>query len=358
MALLSPLRVLLVSTSVGPLGSGLGGGVELTLKNFAQALRLKGHRPTVLAPKDSVLEGFELYEVPGQWQIPQQTLDPQAPMCLPDNSVLVNLWEQARAMQTQYDLIVNFAYDWLPFYLTPFFQRPVAHLVSMGSLTAMLDRFLHHVNANFPQALAFHSQSQAGTFGLKSARCIGNALDLALYQFCPQPQDYLAWVGRISPEKGLEDALAACQTTGQVLRIYGKVQDESYWQALQGQFPQASAYYRGFLSTEALQAELRQSRALVMTPRWVEAFGNVVIEAMACGVPVVAYRRGGPSEIVREGQTGFLVEPDNVMALAEALKSIDHIDRQACRWQTEQDYSLPAFAERLDTWFQAMLADA
>jgi UDP-glucose:tetrahydrobiopterin glucosyltransferase len=356
MALLSPLRVLLVSTSVGPLGSGLGGGVELTLKNFALALRLKGHRSVVLAPQGSVLEGVELYEVPGQWQIPQQTLDPQAPMSLPDNSVLANLWEQARVRQTQYDLIVNFAYDWLPFYLTPFFQRPVAHLVSMGSLTTMLDRVLHQVNANFPQALAFHSQSQADTFGLTSARCIGNALDLALYQFCPQPQDYLAWVGRISPEKGLEDALAASQTTGQSLRIYGKVQDDAYWQSLQAQFPQASSSYRGFLSTEALQAELRESRALVMTPRWVEAFGNVVIEALACGVPVVAYRRGGPSEIIQEGRTGFLVEPDNAMALAEALQTIDQIDRQACRRQAEQVYSLPAFSERIEAWFQAILA--
>lgn len=357
MAALSSLRVLLVSTSVGPLGSGLGGGVELTLKNVAQALHLKGHRLTVLAPQGSVLGGVELYGVAGQWQIPQQTLDPQAPMCLPDDSVLINLWEQARERQAQYDLIVNFAYDWLPFYLTPFFQRPVAHLVSMGSLTPMLNRALYRIQAYCPQALAFHSQAQADTFGLQAARCIGNALDLALYQFCPQPQDYVAWVGRISPEKGLEDALAACQATGQALRIYGKVQDECYWQALQAQFPQARKSYQGFLSTIALQTELRQSRALVMTPRWIEAFGNVVIEALACGVPVVAYRRGGPSEIIQEGQTGFLVEPDDVTALGQALKNISQIDRLACRRQAEQDYSLPAFAERLEDWFQALLTD-
>jgi len=49
-----------------------------------------------------------------------------------------------------------------------------------------------------------------------------------------------------------------------------------------------------------------------MTPRWMEAFGNVAIEALACGVPVIAYRRGGPAEIVQDGQTGFLVEPDSV----------------------------------------------
>ncbi len=352
------LNVLLVSTSVGPLGSGLGGGVELTLKNLAHALQLKGHFPRVLAPEGSCLEGVDLLTVPGQWQVPMQTLDRAGPICLPDNSVLANLWEKARQLQGNYDLILNFAYDWLPFYLSPFFQRPVAHLVSMGALTDTIDRVIQQSQARCPESLAFHSYAQAETFAISHPRCIGNALDLALYNYCDEPEPYLAWVGRISPEKGLEDAIAASGQTGQPLRIYGKIQDPDYWQALQGQFPQAPIDYRGFLSTDDLQAELRRSRALVMTPRWLEAFGNVAIEALACGVPVVAYRRGGPAEIVRDGTTGFLVEPDSVEGLVSALTTIAHIDRRACRRQAEEEYSLTAFGDRLEDWFQALLNQA
>ena len=69
------------------------------------------------------------------------------------------------------------------------------------------------------------------------------------------------------------------------------------------------------------------ARPLLMTPKWVEAFGNVAIEAMACGVPVIAYRRGGPAEIVVDGETGFLVEPDDVDGMVAAVGRIDEIDR-------------------------------
>lgn len=351
-------RILLVSTPVGLLGTGFGGGVELSLKNLAQSLLLKGHKVTVLAPEGSVLPNVDLQTVSGNLQTSMQFLDRPKAMCLPDNSVLANLWERSRDLQQDYDIILNFAYDWLPFYLTPFFRTPVAHLVSMCSLTDIMDRVIHQIAQTFPQSLAFHSQIQAETFGLSKARCIGNSLDLSIYNYCPEPQDYLAWVGRISPEKGIEDAIAVSQATGLELRVYGILQDLDYWESQKQKFPQASINYRGFLSTEILQQELRQSKALLMTPRWVEAFGNVAIEALACGVPVVSYRRGGPTEIVQDGITGFLVEPDSVEGLVQALNQIHEIDRQACRRHAENEYSLGVFGDRLNMWFQALLQNS
>jgi UDP-glucose:tetrahydrobiopterin glucosyltransferase len=95
-----------------------------------------------------------------------------------------------------------------------------------------------------------------------------------------------------------------------------------------------------------------------MTPRWVEAFGNVAIEALACGVPVIAYRRGGPTEIVQDGKTGWLVEPDSVTGLVEAIAQSDLIDRRLCRQQAEAEYSLTAMGDRLEQWFAALLTQA
>jgi UDP-glucose:tetrahydrobiopterin glucosyltransferase len=350
-------RILLVSTPVAALGSGFGGGVELSLKNLAQSLLLKGHIVTVLAPEGSVLPNAKLLTVPGTLQVSMQFLERNEAISLTDNSVLANLWERARDLQNDYDLILNFAYDWLPFYLTPFFQTPVAHLVSMCSLTDIMDGVINQIAHSFPQSLSFHTQVQAESFGFTNARSIGNALDLALYNFCATPQNYLAWIGRISPEKAIEDAIAVSQSTGLELRVYGIVQDFEYWELLKQKFPQATINYRGFLGTEALQRELRQSKALLMTPRWIEAFGNVVIEALACGVPVVAYRRGGPAEIVEDGVTGFLVEPDSVEGLVQALNQIHEIDRQACRDRAETEYSLGAYGDRLNMWFQDLLLE-
>jgi len=225
----------------------------------------------------------------------------------------------------------------------------------MSSLTDTMDLAIAQVAQTSPQSLSFHTQVQAETFGLSNARIVGNALDLELYSFCARPQDYIAWVGRISPEKAIEDAIAVSQLTGLELRVYGILQDHEYWQLLQQRFPGAVINYRGFLDTTELQQELRQSKALLVTPRWIEAFGNVVIEALACGVPVVAYRRGGPAEIIRDGITGFLVEPDSVEGLVSALAQIHKIDRQDCRNHAITEYSLSAYGDRLNKWFEVLI---
>ena len=354
-----PLRLLLLSTSVGALGSGLGGGVELTLHNIAKALSSRHHTVKIVAPVGSVCDAAPVVEIEGILQTTAQTEGREAWIAMPANAVLANMWMYARQVQDQYDVLVNFAYDWLPFYLTPFFDRPIAHLVSMGSLTVAMDDVIGQTIAQFPGSIGVHSRAQADTFTF-GAQCrrLGNGFDLSLYQFCAEPERCLAWIGRLSPEKGLEDAVAAAQATQIPLKIWGVMQDHAYWQQIQQRYPTAPITYEGFLQTAQLQKALGQCQALIMTPRWVEAFGNVAIEALACGVPVIAYRRGGPAEIVQHGLTGWLVEPDDVAGLVAAINRLEVIDRQACRQQAEGDYSLLAMGRRMEQWVTTLLPQA
>lgn len=350
------LKLLFVSTPVGPLGTGLGGGVELSLYNIAQEMLLRGHTLQIVAPQGSTVESMPLVQIPGNLQIIAQSQERSAPITMPENSVLANMWDYARQVQADYDLIVNFAYDWLPFYLTPFFTRPIAHFVSMGSLYEAMDQIVEQVADRFPGTIGFYTPSQAATFAINQhCPCLSSGIDLSLYQFCQYPAPYLAWLGRIAPEKGLEDAVAAAKIANIPLKIMGKMQDKSYWQQICQDYPDAPVEYLGFLSTAQLQQELRQCRALLMTPRWVEAFGNVAIEALACGVPVIAYRRGGPAEIVQDGKTGFLVEPDSVAGLVNEIARLDEIDRHTCRQQAEAEFSLEALGDRFEQWFRDIL---
>ena len=347
---------LFMSTPVGPLGSGLGGGVELTLLNLSQGLRQRGHQVTVVAPEQSTLGDCPIVTIPGSWQPTAHTQGRATPATLPADAVLAHMWTYARQHQADFDLIVNLAYDWLPFYLTPFFHTPVAHFVTMGSLSEVMDEAIHQVADQYPNRLGAYTQAQAATFGDQHTfQILGSAIDLSLYDFCDTPGTALVWMGRISPEKGLEDALAAAAHTRTPLKILGKLEDPDYWQRLCQQFPHAPDSYLGFLPTSALQQVVGQCRALLMTPRWVEAFGNVAIEALACGVPVIAYNRGGPAEIIRPGETGWLVDPDDVPGLVQAIQRIDQLDRRACRRQAEQQYSLDALAVRFEAWFEAIL---
>ena len=351
------IKLLFMSTSVGALGTGQGGGVELTVQNTAQELQKRGYQIEVVAPQGSVLKGIRVTEIEGNFQVAVQTQGRDVPIYLPEDSVLANMWEYARQVQDSYDLIVNFAFDWLPFYLTPFFTGKIAHFISMGSMTEALDKVMNQIAQQYPHCIGVYTKSQAATFPFADkCHILSSAIDLSLYRFNNTPESNIIWLGRIAPEKALEDAVTAASITNVPLKIYGKIQDRAYWQKIQQDFPDAPIEYKGFLSTEELQQELGKSRALIMTPRWIEAFGNVAIEALACGVPVISYCRGGPSEIVRDGKTGFLVQPDSIDGLVTAIKNIDAIDRRNCRQQAETEYSLEVLGNNFEAWFQQILS--
>ncbi|MGB3570722.1 MAG: glycosyltransferase [Phormidesmis sp.] len=391
------LRLLLLSTPVGPIGSGLGGGVELTVANLAKALSVKGHQVTVVTPTGANLAAAGLanccvgvVQIPGAVQKTAQTQVRSAPIVT--STVLANIWDYAHQVQLQYDLLVNFAYDWLPFYLTPFLDRPVAHFISMGSLSDVMDTVIAQTSVRFPGTLGAYTTSQVETFShlhplmnslidppinplsdppsdppinsLTNWRVLGGGLNLDLYDYNPGPGTFLAWVGRISPEKGLEDAIAAATAAHQPLKIFGKIEDTDYWQALQPKIEAAIrksnlanpaesnlVEYCGFLPTEDLQKAIGQAQALLVTPHWIEAFGIVAIEALACGVPVIAYSQGGLVEIVQPGKTGYLVAPHDIDGLVQAIAKIDDINRASCRAQAEKLYSLSAWSRRFEQWF-------
>ena len=348
------LRILLVSTPLGPLGQGLGGGVELTLQGLIQGLVGRGHQLSLIAAEGSQLAlppGVELLLEPGLPQPSWQHQQRQGAIQIPVAALLPRFWARALALQDQFDAVLNLGYDWLPFWLTPQFRTPLFHLVSMGSVAEAMDEVIEATAAAYPQRLGFHSAAQAADFRLPTPpRLLANGFDFSRYSFQAQPKPLLGWVGRIAPEKGLEDAAQAAAAWGWPLAVWGLLEDPAYGAAVEASVPAGTLQWRGFLATEQLQAQLGQCAALLNTPKWNEAFGNVLVEAMACGVPVLAYRRGGPAELVEPGVTGALVEPDQVGALGAALPQVLALDRAACRSRAQARFSLEAFAERVEAW--------
>jgi UDP-glucose:tetrahydrobiopterin glucosyltransferase len=349
------MRILVVSTPVGALGSGRGGGVELTALALVAGLLERGHRLTVLAPDGSRLPascaGADLWCERGADQPSWQHRPRGAPVELPVDALLGRLWRRALASQDAFEVILNLAYDWLPLWLTPHTATPLAHLVSMGSVAVAMDEVIAEIARSHPQHLAFHTAAQAADFDLpQPPRLVGNGFDLSRYQFQAEPAALLGWAGRIAPEKGLEDAAAAAARLGLPLAVWGLEEDPAYARRVEASVPPGTLQWRGFLPTERLQAELGRCAVLLNTPKWNEAFGNVVVEALACGVPVAAYARGGPAELVREGHTGALAAPDDVDALVAAVRRARRVERRRCRVWAEEHCSQQAFAARLEAW--------
>ena len=354
------MRVLVVSTPVGRLGSGRGGGVEHTAGMIIAGLLARGHAVTVLAAEGSELSpacaGARLWEERGADQPSWQHCPREAPISIPADALLPRLWSRALAQQAAFDRILNLAYDWLPFWLTPHLATPLCHLVSMGSVAEVMDAAIEAVSAWNPDRLAFHTAAQAADFRLAAPpHLVGNGFDLDRYH-PPAPEQVepvLGWAGRIAPEKGLEDAARVAARLGLPLRVWGLRENEDYAAAVEKAVPAGTIRWCGFQPTERLQAELGHCRVFLNTPRWNEAFGNVVVEAMACGVPVATYARGGPGELVREGVNGALATPDDLEALAAAVQRAGQLDRAGCRAWAETHHSPEAFTARIEAWLQA-----
>ena len=349
------VRILVVSTAVGPIGEGRGGGVEVTIASLVRGLADRGHQLMVLAPEGSQPCGCPMRTVAGQLQPPWQQQSWDAPILQPPHGVLANLWREAWTLQGSHHVVLNLGYDWLPLWLGPCFTTPVLHLISMGSLSRAMDQAVADVAHTHQEHLAFHSRSQMESFGIHHGVVVGNGFDLDTYLFVQEPEPLLGWVGRIAPEKGLEDAAAAAALLNLPLVVYGRVEDPAYKARVMADHPDCDVRWRGFLPPLQLRQELGRCAALLMTPRWQEAFGNAVVEAMACGVPVVAYRRGGPQETVDHGLTGFLVEPDQVAALAAMAEKARHLDRHRIRRRCRERFGMAPFAQRLEAWILAAL---
>ena len=353
------LRLLFASTPVGAIGSGIGGGVEFTLQNLAREMILRGHMVHILAPEGSKTEvDCPIIEITGKLQTSIQQLNRDTQIPIISNSVLTRMWEFIGKNQSNYHLIVNFAYDWLPFYLSPFINIPIAHMISMASLSKEMDNFIEQISIRLPNTIAFYTKTQAQTFQFGSrCRIVGSGINIKDYQYCDKPDNYLVWVARISPEKRLEDAVIAAKLTGIPLKIMGLLQDKSYWESIQQNYPDAQAEYLGFLTIREMQLVLRRSRGYLMTHRWSEAFGMTAIQSLACGVPVITYNQGGPAEIVRHGQTGWLVPSGSLVELVKAINNLDKIDRLACRQQAEAEYSIQVYGNLMENWFYDILSE-
>jgi len=357
------MRIVLISTPLGFLGSGKGGGVELTFNSLVSGLISLGHYVEVVAPKNSKLHESnakaKLHFVEGEDQISWQHQNYNSPVIIPDNSLLAGMLEKGLDVAKNADVLLNMSYDWLPIWMTLNLEKPIAHIISMGSESSVIRNLISKVYAKYPNNFAFHSKIQANDYPfIKKPTIIGNGFKLDNYTFKDSLKGPLAWVGRVAPEKGLEDAVYVANKLCEKLKVWGLKEDETYASKIEQSFPEGTIDWMGFLSTNELQKELGKCRVLLNTPKWNEAYGNVVVEALACGVPVIAYKRGGPSEIIKHGQTGFLANPDDKKNMLYYVGILEKIQRRQCREWVEKNASTDIFANKVLNWLNKVIDES
>ena len=187
---------------------------------------------------------------------------------------------------------------------------------------------------------------------------IHHGLPANLYTYHSQPQGYLAFLGRISPEKRPDHAIEVAKRTGLPLRIAAKVDpaDLQYYRSeIEPLLDHPLIEFIGEISDREKDDFVGNALALVCPYDWPEPFGLVLIEALACGTPVLAYRRGSIPEVIEHGVTGFVSE--TLGEMVSAVERLGEIDRQRCRASFEQRFTADRMARDYVALYERIIED-
>lgn len=182
-----------------------------------------------------------------------------------------------------------------------------------------------------------------------------NGIDTARWSFRPQGDGTAVWFGRITPNKGTAEAVRAARYAGLALRIFGPVEDQAYFDQAVAPFLGPTIAYCGNLDPDMLADAVSRASVCLFTPRWNEPFGLAAVEAMSCGVPVVAFDAGAVSEVVGEG--GVIVEEGDVVGLAAAALRATHLNRHDVRQLTVSRFGLDTMIDRYEELYRLCIAE-
>lgn len=185
---------------------------------------------------------------------------------------------------------------------------------------------------NHAQYVAISHAQRGGGHGLKFVGTIHNGVDSSALPYCPEPGSYLAFLGRISPVKGLDIAIRVAQRVGIPLKVAAKLDyiDRAWFDdVISPLLNRGGVEFLGEITASDKGAFLGGALALLHPSRWSEPFGLAAVEAMACGTPVLTLRRGAAAEVVQNGVTGFVVDEED--GLVRAVDHLKQIARKACR---------------------------
>jgi glycosyltransferase involved in cell wall biosynthesis len=313
----------------------LYGGTERVVSFLTEELVAMGHEVTLFGTGDARTSATLVPVWPRALRLDPSVRDPIAPHML--------MMEMVRRMADQFDAL-HFHMDYWSFSL--FSRQPVPFVTTLhGRLDLPELKPVFDVFCDMPVVSISDSQRRP----LPQARFVGTVLHgLPETLLTPQPakQEYLAFLGRIAPEKRPDRAIRIARAVGIPLKMAAKVDraDQEYFETLiKPMLADGGVELVGEIGDAEKPAFLSGACGLLMPIDWPEPFGLVMIEAMACGTPVIAFNRGSVPEIIEDGLTGFIVE-DETSAVA-AARRLGTLSREAVRRRFEERFTARRMAQ-------------
>ena len=313
---------------------------ELVTSLLTEALVARGVDVTLFATLDSITAGKLDGVVPRGYS--------------EDDSLNAKVWEGLHIAHlferaADFDLIHNQA-DFLPLIFARTTDIPIVTTIHGFSSASILPVFQRYNDRSAYVAISDADRDASLTY----AATIHHGIRIEEFPFDPVGSDDLLFFGRFHPDKGAGEAVRAARAVGRKLVMAGIVQDADYYASEVAPFiDDGTVEYRGVLGGVDRTGALGQAYALLHLIGFEEPFGLSVVEAMACGTPVIAYSKGSMPELIDDGVTGFLVRSfDEAVA---AIGRVGEIDRAACRRAVAERFTVDRMADRyLDLYRQLL----
>jgi glycosyltransferase involved in cell wall biosynthesis len=337
------MRIAVIASPVTPLRPAQLGGAQAFVCDLAVGLSRRGHDVTLHCAEGSEVEGVRLLMVPAPRDAAAALVMPGGAAPPPPSpgvaAALATMFGDIRRLAV--DAVSQHAFDAPAFDLSR--DMPVLHTLHLPPLVPAVVSAASRTPASRLAAVSRSSMASWREAGVSVERLLPNGVPDDVPFDAKRVEQVALVAGRISPEKGIEHAIAAAGSIGLPVRLAGAHYDPAYEVDLGG------VEALGSLPRDGLRRVMARSAVTICAVRWDEPFGMVAAEAQMAGCPVAAYRRGAMSEVVEDGVSGCLAEPDDVASLAGAIARCLDLDRAAVRASALGRLGLDAAIDRYES---------
>lgn len=339
------LRIGQIASLYYPIPAKEYGGVEKVIYNLCDGLTKKGHEVILFASGDSKTSA-RLYSVvdKGLWSLKKQQIE----------FISYYTYEMAVVARAAKKLKIDILHDHVgPYSLSLYGQTDIPIIHTIHTPIKKEERIWAYKKLN-SKIVSLSDNQRKDAPRLNYVETVYNGIDVENYPFNPNPKDYFLWVGELSPRKGILEVIKIAKLAKIKLILAGKIppagrQSNDYLffkKYIAKELNKGNIIYAGEKTKDGLKNLYKNAIAFLFPLQWEEPFGLVMVEAMACGTPVIAFRRGAVPEIVENGKTGFIVRPTdksgaiNIEGFIGVIDKIGKIDRRACRSAAEERFSI------------------